>query len=63
VAYRCAADRLPCELVVCDAHRVVRHELINVGAGSAGALRHTYAACSDDCRAGGLPVRASATVP
>jgi len=34
VAYRYAANRLPCELVVCDAyHRVLRHELINVGAG------------------------------
>ena len=34
VAYRCAADRRPCELVVCDAyHRVVRHELINTGGG------------------------------
>jgi hypothetical protein len=29
VAYRCAADRQPCELIVCDAyHRVVRRELI-----------------------------------
>lgn len=28
-AYRCAADRRPCELVMCDAyHRVVHHELI-----------------------------------
>lgn len=34
VAYRCAADRRPCELVVRDAyHRVLRHELINVGDG------------------------------
>jgi hypothetical protein len=29
VAYRCAADRRPCELIVCDAyHRVVQRELI-----------------------------------
>jgi hypothetical protein len=34
VAYRCAADRRPCELVVRDAyHRVLRHELIKVGGG------------------------------
>ena len=34
VAYRCAADRRPCELVVRDGyHRVLRRELINVGAG------------------------------
>ena len=33
VAYRCAADRQPCELIVCDAyHRVVRRELIKSGA-------------------------------
>jgi len=31
-AYRCAADRRPCELIVCDAyHRVLRHELVNGG--------------------------------
>jgi hypothetical protein len=30
VAYRCAADRRPCELIVRDAyHRVLRHELVN----------------------------------
>lgn len=29
-AYRCAADRRPCELIVCDAyHRVLHHELVN----------------------------------
>ncbi len=29
VAYRCAAERRPCELIVCDAyHRVVRRELV-----------------------------------
>lgn len=29
VAYRCAAERRPCELIVCDAyHRVVQSELI-----------------------------------
>jgi hypothetical protein len=29
VAYRCAVDRRPCELIVCDAyHRVVQRELI-----------------------------------
>jgi hypothetical protein len=29
VAYRCALDRRPCELIVCDAyHRVVQRELI-----------------------------------
>lgn len=34
VADRCAAERRPCELVVCDAyHRVLRRELINIGAG------------------------------
>ena len=28
VAYRCAAERPPCELIVCDAyHRVVQREL------------------------------------
>jgi hypothetical protein len=28
VAHRCAADRQPCELIVCDAyHRVVQREL------------------------------------
>jgi hypothetical protein len=32
VAYRCALDRRPCELVVCDAyHRVVRRDLIKSG--------------------------------
>lgn len=31
VAHRCAADRRPCELIVCDAyHRVLDHELVNV---------------------------------
>jgi len=31
VAYRCAAERQPCELIVCDAyHRVRHHELIKV---------------------------------
>jgi len=30
VAYRCAADRRPCELIVRDAyHRVVRRELVD----------------------------------
>jgi hypothetical protein len=34
VAYRCAADRRPCELVMRDAyHRVLRRELINISAG------------------------------
>jgi hypothetical protein len=34
VAYRCAADRRPCELVVRDAyHRVLRRELINGSVG------------------------------
>ena len=29
IAYRCAAERRPCELIVCDAyHRVVQRELI-----------------------------------
>ena len=37
VAHRCAADRHPCELVVRDAyHRVIQHELINVGGGPRG---------------------------
>jgi hypothetical protein len=37
VAYRCAADRRPCELIVCDAyHRVLQRELIN---GSASRRR------------------------
>jgi hypothetical protein len=32
VAHRCAADRRPCELIVCDAyHRVVHHELVGAG--------------------------------
>jgi hypothetical protein len=32
VAYRFAADRRPCELIVCDAyHRVLHHELIKLG--------------------------------
>jgi hypothetical protein len=32
VAYRCAADRWPCELIVLDAyHRVLRHEQIGMG--------------------------------
>jgi hypothetical protein len=31
VAHRCAADRQPCELIVCDAyHRVLDHELVTV---------------------------------
>lgn len=31
VAYRCAAERQPCELIVCDAyHRVLHRELIQV---------------------------------
>ena len=31
VAHRCAADRRPCELIVCDAyHRVLDRELITV---------------------------------
>jgi hypothetical protein len=30
LAYRCAGERRPCELIVCDAyHRVVHHELID----------------------------------
>ena len=34
VAYRCATDRRPCELVMCDAyHRVLRREMINISAG------------------------------
>jgi hypothetical protein len=37
VAYRCAADRRPCELVMLDAyHRVLRRELINISAGRSG---------------------------
>jgi hypothetical protein len=37
MAHRCAAERHPCELVVRDAyHRVLRHELINVGGGPRG---------------------------
>jgi hypothetical protein len=32
VAYRCAADRRPCELIIRDAyHRVLRHELVGMG--------------------------------
>jgi hypothetical protein len=32
LAYTCAADRRPCELIVCDAyHRVLRHEQIGTG--------------------------------
>ena len=32
VAYRCAAERQPCELIVCDAyHRVLHHELVPEG--------------------------------
>ena len=39
MAYRCAGEIRPCELIVCDAyHRVVHHELID-GAG-ADARRH-----------------------
>jgi len=39
VAYRCAADRRPSELIVCDAyHRVVRRELIDGGEGRRRAL-------------------------
>ena len=38
VAYRCAADRRPSELIVCDAyHRVVRRELIDGREGRRGA--------------------------
>ena len=34
VAYRCAADRQPCELIVCDAyHRVLQHELVTNAEG------------------------------
>ena len=34
VAYRCAADRRPSELIVCDAyHRVVHRELIDCDEG------------------------------
>lgn len=30
-AHRCAADRRPCELIVCDAyHRVLDRELVNL---------------------------------
>lgn len=36
VAYRCAADRRPSELILCDAyHRVVRRELVDDRAKSA----------------------------
>jgi hypothetical protein len=36
VAYRCAAERRPCELIVCDAyHRVVQRELIKGGESAA----------------------------
>jgi hypothetical protein len=39
VAYRCAADRRPSELIVCDAyHRVVHRELID-GRRGAGVRR------------------------
>jgi hypothetical protein len=32
LAHRCAADRQPCELIVCDAyHRVIEHGLIESG--------------------------------
>ena len=35
VAYRCAAQRSPCEVVVHDAyHRTVRHELVDSKRGS-----------------------------
>lgn len=35
LAYRCAADRRPCELIVRDAyHRVLHHELMNVAGGN-----------------------------
>ncbi len=38
VAYRCAADRRPSELIVCDAyHRVVHRELIDGREGRRGA--------------------------
>ena len=38
VAYLCAADMSPCELIVCDAyHRVVRCEVINRGTDLAPA--------------------------
>ncbi len=38
VAYRCAADRSPSQLIVCDAyHRVVRRELIDGREGRRGA--------------------------
>ena len=43
VAYRCAADRRPSELIVCDAyHRVVHHELID---GREGRRRAPLRAC------------------
>jgi hypothetical protein len=39
VAYRCAAERQPCELIVCDAyHRVLHHELIKGGGERARSL-------------------------
>ena len=42
VAYRCAADRRPSELIVCDAyHRVVHHEIID---GRDGRRRATLKA-------------------
>lgn len=40
VAHRCAADRRPCELIVCDAyHRVLHHELISGGGERRTQLR------------------------
>lgn len=34
LAYRCAADRRPCELIVRDAyHRVLHHELMKAAGG------------------------------
>ena len=39
VAFSCAAERQPCELIVCDAyHRVLHHELIEAGGAKAGHL-------------------------
>jgi hypothetical protein len=40
MAYRCAGERRPCELIVCDAyHRVVHHELIDGDAADARGQR------------------------
>lgn len=42
VAYRCAADRRPSELIVCDAyHRVVRRELVDGRDGRTRGPRKT----------------------